>query len=202
MLSLYQRCLQDNVKYYKEFEQNLKAIGWQPDEDSPHETLEDFIKWMYEDSERKIKERFNKIDNNVKYKWIGINFSPVIENFDEMRALEFKKSFSKLKSKCISTPWLQKCAFNIELYTSNGMRPHIHMILITDTKPYRIIDTFSKLFKCEKNMIEVNSMTFGYEDKLKYLNGEKQESKMPYVLNDKELRNKLGIPHIYNTLND
>eukprot|EP01052_Picozoa_sp_SAG31_P043069 SAG31_NODE_7058_length_1800_cov_122.113463_1_plen_199_part_00 len=198
MLSLYQRELQDNVKYYKEFEDNLKNIGWKPDEDSPHETLEDFIKWMYDDSERKIKERWNKAENK-KYKWIGINPYPLIENIEECE-LKIKQLYNLLKSKCITTCWLQQCAWTVEAFTESGMRPHIHMIVITNVRPSRIIEQFSKTFKCEKNMIEVNSMTFGYEDKLKYLNGIKKETKMPLVLNDKELRDKLEIPHIYNTL--
>ena len=198
MLSLYQRELQDNVKYYKDFEDNLKNIGWKPEEDSPHETLEDFIKWMYDDSEKKIKERWNKLDNK-KYKWIGINPYPLIENIDECKD-KLKLLYNLLKSKCVTSSWLQECAWTCEAFTENGMRPHIHMICITNVRPSRIIEQFSKTFKCEKNMIEVNSMTFGYEDKLKYLNGIKKETKMPLVLNDKELRNELQIPHIYNTL--
>lgn len=201
MLSLYQRELQDNVKYYKDFEENLRKCGWQPDTDSPHSSLEEFIKWMYEDSERKIKERFNKIDNNQKFKWIGINPSPVIkEEMSPLNLLELKAMYKKLQNKCMTTKWLQKVAFVMEFYTDGGTRPHFHMIAVTDTKPHRIIETFSKLFKCEKNMIDVTSCTFGYDDKLNYLKGLKTDSKLPLVDKDKVLRDNLTIPHLYNTL--
>ena len=198
MLSLYQRELQDNVKYYKDFEDNLKNIGWKPEEDCPHDTLEDFIKWMYDDSEKKIKERWNKIGDK-KYKWIGINPYPIIEDEEELN-IAIKQLYNLLKSKCITTSWLQECAWVVEAYTENGTRPHIHMIVITNVRPSRIIEQFSKTFKCEKNMIDVNTMTFGYEDKLKYIHGIKKESKLSLVESDRDIRNKLEIPHIYNTL--
>ena len=198
MLSLYQRELQDNVKYYKDFEDNLRKMGWKPDEDSPHETLEDFIKWMYDDSEKKIKERFNKKED-TKYKWIGINPYSIIEDSEE-NEMKIKQLYNLLKSKCITTSWLQTVAYNVECYTENGLRPHVHMVLITHAKPHRIIDTFSKLFKCDKSKIEVNSMTFGIEDKLNYIKGIKKESKMENVTKDKYIRDKLAIPHVYNTL--
>lgn len=199
MTSLYQRELQDNVNYYKDFEKHLTEVGYQLPEDSRFESIKDFIQWMYDDSHKKIKERFSKNNDTIKYKWIGINPCPIIDDPQELR-FKTKELFNKLKSKCITTSWLQKVAFVVEVFTEQGSRPHIHMIAINDIRPARIIDQFSKWFKCEKNMIEVNSMTFGYQEKLNYITGIKAESKKELVDKDIEYRDSISIPHLYSTL--
>lgn len=199
MTSLYSRELSDNVNYYKDFEKHLAELGYRLPSDSRFDCIKDFIQWMYNDSEKKIKERFSKNIDNIKFKWIGINPYPHITDPDIL-AIKTKQLFNQLKSKCITSSWLQKTAFVVEVFTESGTRPHVHMITITETRPSRIIEQFSKLFKCDKNMIDVSSLYFGYEDKLKYISGIKRESKMILVTQDIEYRDKLHIPHFYTTL--
>lgn len=199
MTSLYQRELQDNVNFYKDFEKHLSEVGYRLPEESRFESIKDFIQWMYDDSVIKIKERFSKTLSPIKYKWIGINPFPHIDD-PESLAIKTKQLYNVLKSKCITTSWLDKSAFVVEVFTESGTRPHIHMITINDIRPARMISQLSKWFKCEKNMIEVNSMTFGYEEKFKYISGIKKESKIQYVDKDYNYREKLNIPHLYNNL--
>lgn len=198
MLSLYQKDLQENVKWITAFEENLRQMEFKPDVNLPpySEDLKDFVKYIHDDSVKKIKQRHNK-DTDKKYRWIGINPYPVLGEIKD----EVLELFKKLKHKCQSTPWLSQVAFTVEAFTDGGYRPHIHLLILnTSIRPSRIIETFSKLFSCPKNMIEVATMTYDFDKKFKYLKGEKQESKIEYVINDKELRQTLGVPDIYNTL--
>jgi hypothetical protein len=121
-----------------------------------------------------------------------------MEDLEEVK-IKLKELYNVLKSKCITSSWLQDSYFVVEAFTNNGLRPHIHMIVVSNVRPSRMIDQFSKWFKCEKNMIEVNSMNFGYEDKMNYLKGIKTESKQEFVINDRNMREELNIPHIYPT---
>ena len=196
--SLYTSKLQDLIKFYNTYENNLRDGGFTPQEDDKFQSIPEFIKWMYDYDLEQLKIRFNKIGNtdNTKYKWIGIN--PYPTNTEERNTLY--TLYKTLKHKIDTTQWLQNSAFCIEAHTAGGFRPHIHLILITTVRPARIISTLAKLFQCKPNMIQVDSLSFGIRDKLRYVNGEKAEAKLTLVKQDQDLRDALKIPHIISNL--
>lgn len=196
-LSLYNSKLQDLIKFYNKYEENLKGGDFTPEEGDRFQTIPDLIKWMYDYDLEMLKIRFNKnFPQPQKFKWIGIN--PCSTNTEERNMVY--TLYKILRDKIAKHQWLQNHAFCIEAYTEGGFRPHIHLILITDTRPARIIDSLSKWFGCKPNMIQVDSLSFGIRDKLRYVNGEKAEAKLSYVKQDQDLRDALNIPHLISNL--
>ena len=126
-------------------------------------------------------EKYLSLDTN-KHRWIQI--SPDPKKYPKM--LDLYKKLCSLK--------LDNYIANVEAYTKNGYRPHIHMILLdTYTRPNRIIDKLSKHFNCDKNFIECkNSREF--DRNFNYIKGNKNPDKMPNVLLDREERLRDGIP--------
>lgn len=117
----------------------------------------------------------------AKYMWIGIN--PKFDSMDQL--------YNKLK-----TLPLGNYTATVEGYTKEGYRPHIHMLLITNHKPYRIIDKLASHFNCEKNFIQAKNMTKYYDEKMNYLKGNKIDEKKEFVEKDIKERDESGIPHI------
>jgi len=130
--------------------------------------------------ENKYSEYLPKRDI-AKYMWIGIN-----PKYDDMKSL-----YDKLQ-----TLPLGDYTATVEGHTKEGYRPHIHMLLITHHKPYRIIDKLAAHFKCEKNFIEAKNYTKYYDEKMNYLKGEKIDEKKVYVEKDIKERDESGIPHL------
>lgn len=125
-----------------------------------------------------------KSDDKVKYTWVGIN--PDVNDYPTMLSL-----YNKLNA-------LKNWKFEavVEGHTPNGYRPHIHMILYTKIRPNRIVDTFSKHFKCAKNFIEVKNMKQFYSEKQDYIRGKKAKEKISFVELDKQERDENKIPHL------
>lgn len=116
-----------------------------------------------------------------KFMWIGIN-----PDFKSMKDL-----YTKLK-----TLPLGNYTATVEGHTEKGYRPHIHMLLITQHKPYRVIEKISKHFSCATNFVEAKNMNKYYEEKMNYLKGIKIDEKKLYVEKDIKERDSSGIPHL------
>lgn len=126
-------------------------------------------------------------DDKFKYTWVGIN--PSIEYYPTMSAL-----YKDLKSLNMKS---QSYEAVVEGHTKEGYRPHIHMILHTHVKPYRIVKALSEHFHCASNFIEVKNMSQFYSEKQDYIRGKKKDdSKIPYVEKDREERERCSIPHL------
>lgn len=124
-------------------------------------------------------------DDNIKYTWVGIN--PDIKEYPTMLSL-----YNRLKE---LPKIFQHFEAVVEGHTKNGYRPHIHMVLFTKVKPYRIVQTLSKFFKCQPQFVEVKNYKKFYSEKIDYIRGKKDKEKMPYVLKDREERLENNIPN-------
>ena len=133
----------------------------------------------------KKKHGISDKDNPTKYSWVGISPDPTVYS-----------TMSALYERLLELP-LNNYIASVEAYTKEGYRPHIHMILFTHHKPYRVIDKLAKHFKCEKNFVNCKNMTQFYDEKLSYIRGDKDEiGKQQYVIQDREEREREGIPHV------
>lgn len=122
-------------------------------------------------------------ENPTKYSWVGINPSP-----------EVYKTMRNLYERLEELPLTNYYAC-VEGHTKEGYRPHIHMILFTHHKPYRMIEKLAKHFKCEKNFIQYKNMTQFYNEKMDYIKGIKTDEKEEFVNLDIEERDFSNIPH-------
>jgi len=141
-------------------------------------------------------EKYLPNDDKVKYTWVGIN--PSIEHYPTMLSLYLQLEKLTVPNNSINVN--RRCDWKyeavVEGHTKQGYRPHIHMILYTKIKPGRIVDSFSKHFKCEKNFVEVKNMKSFYHEKKNYIRGKKDDSKIKYVEQDKKEREDNNIPHL------
>ncbi|AXH77445.1 MAG: putative replicase [Cressdnaviricota sp.] len=122
-----------------------------------------------------------------QHMWVGINpYSDNDSTADIDKLYQLLENLNKLK--------FYAC---IESHTENGYRPHIHMMLFTNHKPYRVRDILSKNFKCKKNFIETQNSSL-YDAHIEYLRGNKVNTKLQFVEADIKEREEKGIPHFIN----
>jgi len=154
-----------------------------------------------------VKEQIARI--NYKYDclsgpshyWVGINPLPKTDDLDSSLLLPL---FSKMEQ-CVRRHKMFKKGYLycIEAHTNEGFRPHIHLLL-SDTTPKqsRVIETLAKSFNCEKHFIQVKKFTDGvmYPEHIKYIKGDKQESKEQFVQNDLKFLSEYNIPKYLGTI--
>lgn len=154
-----------------------------------------------------VKEQIARI--NYKYDclsgpshyWVGINPLPKTDDPDSSLLLPL---FSKMEQ-CVRRHKMFKKGYLycIEAHTNEGFRPHIHLLL-SDTTPKqsRVIETLAKSFNCEKHFIQVKKFTDGvmYPEHIKYIKGDKQESKEQFVQNDLKFLSEYNIPKYLGTI--
>lgn len=154
-----------------------------------------------------VKEQIARI--NYKYDclsgpshyWVGINPLPKTDDPDSSLLLPL---FSKMEQ-CVRRHKMFKKGYLycIEAHTNEGFRPHIHLLL-SDTTPKqsRVIEILAKTFNCEKHFIQVKKFTDGvmYPEHIKYIKGDKQESKEQFVTNDLKFLSEYNIPKYLGTI--
>lgn len=86
--------------------------------------------------------------------------------------------------------------YTLEQNTSGGIRPHIHLFLVTNTKPNRIIEYLAKHFKVGKPSIELKSYRKDtlWNEHISYISGEKKDEKMEHVKQDNLDKENASIP--------
>lgn len=167
--------------------------------DGTHISLEEILeKCVYVGLKRDM-EKLDKIYAKVKgrtHYWIGINPPP--ENYD------LKKINDKMES-CVNKYIMFQPGnylYTIEQNTENGIRPHIHLFLLTKHRPNRIITNLAKEFNMQPNFIEVKTYRNNtlWEEHINYITGNKQDSKLELVKQDDIDREQLGIPKYFGYL--
>jgi hypothetical protein len=98
--------------------------------------------------------------------------------------------------KILKMDWVKSAKANLEYHRENGTHPHVHFIIETPYLKGKIVDSifkpkYMKKLVLKKNFIDVKT---AQECHYKYINLEKQESKMSYVKQDQEWRQKNKIP--------
>ncbi len=126
--------------------------------------------------------------NDASHLWIGINPPP---NTTTLKELWERTLVALQKYKCLATHAC--CA---EAHTSNGYRPHIHLLAITNEKPNRLITALANHFKLDKQSIECKAHHKGvlFGEHYDYIMGSKKTSKMKDVDLDVLERAKFDIP--------
>ena len=114
--------------------------------------------------------------------WIGINPCVLGDESPQLKNL-WDKTINLLgRYKCIPKHGV---AFCVERNTKNGIRPHIHLMVVGDQKerPAHIAKTLAKYYECEANLIEVKKYKRKqmFDAHLQYIKGQKAEEKLPYV---------------------
>lgn len=158
-----------------------------------NQTLDEFIFDTIKKSDAILRSRFIKPppDNEATHVWIGINPPPNTTTLTEL--------WEKTMDAVHKYKWLEKSAYTVEANTSNGYRPHVHLMAVTKEKAYRIIQILSKYYNVEPNSIEAKPYHRGllYEEHIKYIKGIKTSEKQENVNQDIEERETLEIPNFY-----
>jgi hypothetical protein len=103
----------------------------------------------------------------------------------------------KTISKLMDFDWVESCKANFELFRENGEHPHCHFLIKTFEPKSKVLE---KLFRpkyvqeivLKKSFIDIKKAELYHYD---YINLNKTHSKLPYVQNDVEWREKNGIPN-------
>ena len=161
-------------------------------------SIEEFIREQTKKSLQMLKDKYYpKVilpPNQRSHLWIGVNPPP---NSVSLKTLwdQFQLSIMKYK-------WLTHFAVCVESHTKTMYRPHLHLMVVCNEKPNRVITTLSNHFAINRNCIECKSYKHGilYGEHLDYIEGRKTEEKEENVQQDKVERESLGIPHFVNQL--
>lgn len=109
------------------------------------------------------------------------------------------KLMMKYMETLVGYEWLQSLLAKFEIHRTNGMHPHVHMIMETQLTKSKVIE---KLQRCKggrvlilkKEMIDVKMWEPRHD---KYIAGQKTEEKMECVDKDAAYRLKNGIPEYW-----
>ena len=132
-------------------------------------------------------EKCNKMYHlGIGYQWlVTINFDKDVDIKDKIENL-LKANYRYLKSG----------KFVVEYHTKEGNHWHIHIALKTlcNRKKNSIVVQLAKLLGVANNFVDVRRTFTDPED---YVEGVKTNSKLEYLVMDKQLRDKLEIKHLY-----
>lgn len=136
-----------------------------------------------------VNQMLQASDSQKKYWFVTLGFNH--QTFSVSKMLSFIENL-------MSYEWITEFKGKFEIYRSNGEHPHIHIIMAAEFPKSKIVE---KIHACRgakglilaKNFIDVKPCLPCHK---LYLDGIKQDSKMPYVEKDIEYRNLHGIPHM------
>lgn len=136
-----------------------------------------------------IRKKYEEYSLGPSHKWIGIN--PPSNSITLPDLYDKFQQFIQ-KHKYFSHGYL----YCLEQHTDNGIRPHIHLMLLCRTKNHRIIDQLSKFFNIKSNFIECKTYHHGYlyEEHKKYIEGDKKKEKQENVFKDNDFLASNNIP--------
>lgn len=156
-------------------------------------TLEDILQRCVYDGLKKEVEDLNLAHNRVSgrtHHWIGINPPPKQFTMTSLyeRMAEAISKYGMFEE--------GQYMFSVEQNTSGGVRPHIHLFLISNTRPNRIIETLAKHFKIGKPSIDIKTYRKNllWKEHISYIIGSKKEDKMECVEQDNIDREILQLP--------
>lgn len=130
--------------------------------------------------------------------WIGVNPCALGDKTPQLKNL-WDKTMSVLgRYKCIPNKGV---AFCVERNTKNGIRPHIHLMVVGEQKerPAHIAKTLAKYYGCAPNLIDVKKYRRNemFAEHLNYIKGEKRTEKLSQVEADKKDRVNEEVPDYY-----
>ena len=158
-------------------------------------TLEESYIKTLEKEEDLINRLFKPKDlpRSPDHMWIGINPPPKQYSMKEL----CDKTISLVKR----YKWLEDCMFCVEQNTENGIRPHIHMMVLYTKKirPIRVIGMLSNQYGVNPNSIECKIYRDGnvhgeHED---YIKNYKKKEKEFLIKKDIDDRKEQKIENFY-----
>jgi len=152
------------------------------------------------DGDRKHQEQTRALLNATtgikRFIFVTVGFNR--DKFDNDRATKFMY-------KILNAKWALSFHGVIEFHGSSGWRPHCHMLIEHPANLYKsdIINNIYKITQSKsfnglvvgKNHIEYDTGDPAYH--IKYISGEKRDSKVDFVVEDKLYRIEHQIPHIF-----
>lgn len=136
----------------------------------------------------KLRESVAKRTGN-SHVWIGINPPP--------GSITLGKLYDKMEN-CVKTYKFFSTGYMycMEAHTQNGVRPHVHLMLTTNTKPHRLLEQISHHFNIKKQSVDIKKYhhDIAFNEHVNYLLGNKKSSKTENVEEDRILRAELEIP--------
>jgi len=131
-----------------------------------------------------------------RFLWLTIGFNR--DKYCDDKAMKFIY-------KVLNAKWSLQFNCVLEFHGSTGWRPHCHMLIEYPSKLYKsdIVNNIYKILQSKsfeglvvgKNNIEFDVGNPDYH--IKYLSGEKRDSKVDYVVEDRVYRTEHQIPHLF-----
>ncbi len=146
---------------------------------------------------KKLQIKYFGQDNDC-HTWIGINPCVLGDKSPQLKKLWDKTKNLMGRYKCIPNEGI---AFCVERNVSNGIRPHIHLMVIgrQEDRPAHIAKTLAKYYGCPQNLINVKKFTKKtmFKEHMDYIKGIKRDIKQPQVIADKKDRIAEGVPDYF-----
>lgn len=163
-------------------------------------TTAEFLNKLIASERRFLARRIQKLKEDHQlsaghcHTWIGINPDPSNTDLASL-ATRTAELVSKYKM-------FAEYSYSVEQNTSNGVRPHVHMLIHATPKPHRVRETIAKHFNIPGNFVDtqVFKKNFMYKEHMAYIQGHKKEEKEQYVEHDKIDRENLGIADYYTNI--
>lgn len=184
--------LEDEYVRYKDNYQSLFPKGMVMEDGTIWPLDEILQKLVYDGLKsdmKKLEKTYSKTSGRTHH-WIGINPPP-----NKYTLLELASAIQDATAK-YNMFEEGSYSYTLEQNTSGGIRPHIHLFLISTTRPNRIIETLAKHFKVAKPSIDLKTYRKDilWNEHLDYINGNKKTEKMENVAQDNLDKFELGIP--------
>lgn len=152
---------------------------------------------------RALKKLKNKYfgQSNEMHTWIGVNPCALGDETPQLKNL-WDKTMSLLgRYKCIPNKGVSFC---VERNTKNGIRPHIHLMIVGEQKdrPAHIAKTLAKYYGCASNLIDVRKYKRSemFAEHINYIKGEKRTEKLSQVEADKQDRISENVPDFFSNV--
>lgn len=149
----------------------------------------DDIKWLDEQKQINLSMTSKDFATNVAFITVGFNH----QEFTIKKAMQFLSAL-------LSNSIILDGSFGVmETHRENGIHPHVHFKIFYSGKTYKsvLIQTIMRTKHAKKLILQKNFIDIKEFDPVihePYLNGDKQDKKMPYVEKDIEWRTKNQIP--------